>query len=242
MPLSKFPRFPLAHLPTPLEPLDRLPRHLGGPRLYIKRDDCTGLALGGNKTRKAEFLIGAARAAGATAVIAEGGLQSNHVRQIAAAAAKAGLTCHLVLNRNVPIETAIYRENGNLLLDRVLGAVVHVCAPGQTRADAIERLLPALKKDGEVPYFIPTGGSNEIGALGYAAAALELQQQAKQAGMAIIACCSRRHPAARRPDWWSAWHWPTPAPRCWASTSRTKPTRCSPRCARSRTPARTRSD
>ena len=185
MPLSKFPRFPLAHLPTPLEPLDRLRRHIGGPRLYIKRDDCTGLALGGNKTRKAEFLIGAARAAGATAVVTEGGLQSNHVRQIAAAAAKAGLACHLVLNHNVPIETAIYRANGNLLLDRVLGAVVHVCAPGQTRADAIERLLPALKKDGQVPYFIPTGGSNEIGALGYVAAALELQQQAKQAGMAI---------------------------------------------------------
>jgi L-cysteate sulfo-lyase len=185
MPLSKFPRFPLAHLPTPLEPLDRLRRHIGGPQLYIKRDDCTGLALGGNKTRKAEFLVGAARAAGATAVVTEGGLQSNHVRQTAAAAAKAGLACHLVLNRNVPIETPIYRENGNLLLDRVLGAVVHVCAPGQTRADAIECLLPTLKKDGEVPYVIPTGGSNETGALGYAAAALELQQQAKQAGIAI---------------------------------------------------------
>lgn len=185
MPLSKFPRFPLAHLPTPLEPLDRLRRHLGGPRLYIKRDDCTGLALGGNKTRKAEFLIGAARAAGATAVVTEGGLQSNHVRQIAAAAAKAGLACHLVLNRNVPIETAIYQENGNMLLDRVLGATVHVCAPGQSRADAIKRLLPVLKKDGEVPYVIPTGGSNETGALGYAAAALELQQQAKEAGIAI---------------------------------------------------------
>lgn len=185
MPLSKFPRFPLAHLPTPLEPLDRLRRHIGGPQLYIKRDDCTGLALGGNKTRKAEFLVGAARAAGATAVVTEGGLQSNHVRQTAAAAAKAGLACHLVLNRNVPIETPIYRENGNLLLDRVLGAMVHVCAPGQTRADAIERLLPALKKGGEVPYVIPTGGSNETGALGYAAAALELQQQARQAGIAI---------------------------------------------------------
>ena len=186
MPLSKFPRFPLAHLPTSLEPLERLRNHLGGgPRLYIKRDDCTGLALGGNKTRKAEFLIGAARAAGATAVITEGGLQSNHVRQTAAAAAKAGLACHLVLNRNVPIETAIYRENGNMLLDRVLGATVHVCAPGETRADAIARLLPALKKDGAVPYVIPTGGSNEVGALGYAAAALELQQQAKDAGIAI---------------------------------------------------------
>jgi L-cysteate sulfo-lyase len=189
MPLSKFPRFRLAHLPTPLEPLDRLRRHLakdaGCPRLYIKRDDCTGLALGGNKTRKAEFLLGAARAAGATTVITEGGLQSNHVRQIAAAAAKAGLACHLVLNQNVPIETAIYRENGNLLLDRVLGATVHVCAPGQSRADTIARLLPVLTKDGVVPYVIPTGGSNEIGALGYAAAALELQQQAKDAGIAI---------------------------------------------------------
>jgi L-cysteate sulfo-lyase len=170
MPLSKFPRYPLAHLPTPLEPLDRLRRHLakdgGCPRLYIKRDDCTGLALGGNKTRKAEFLIGAARAEGATCVVTEGGLQSNHVRQTAAAAAKAGLKCHLVLNRNVPIDTAIYQENGNMLLDRVLGATVHVCAP-------------------EAPYVIPTGGSNQTGALGYVAAALELQRQAKDSGIAI---------------------------------------------------------
>src|SRR5215468_2976733 len=90
MRLSEFPRFALAHLPTPLEPLARLHQHIGGPKLYIKRDDCTGLALGGNKTRKAEFLIGAALAAGATAVVSEGGLQSNHVRQTAAAAARAG--------------------------------------------------------------------------------------------------------------------------------------------------------
>jgi L-cysteate sulfo-lyase len=189
MPLSELPRFPLAHLPTPLEPLERLRRHIAKdgmcPRLYIKRDDCTGLALGGNKTRKAEFLIGAARAAGATSVVTEGGLQSNHVRQTAAAAAKAGLKCHLVLDHQVPIMTSLYRENGNMLLDRVLGAVVHLCEAGQTRADAVERLLPALKKDGEVPYYIPVGGSNETGALGYAAAALELQQQAKEAGIAV---------------------------------------------------------
>jgi L-cysteate sulfo-lyase len=185
MPLSNFPRFALAHLPTPLEPLDRLRRHIGGPRLYIKRDDCTGLALGGNKTRKAEFLIGAALAAGATTIISEGGLQSNHVRQTAAAAAKAGLKCHLVLDHHVPIGTAIYRENGNLLLDRVLGAVTHLCAGGETRADKIARLLPSLRADGEVPYYIPTGGSNETGALGYAAAALELLQQAREAGIAI---------------------------------------------------------
>jgi L-cysteate sulfo-lyase len=185
MPLSKFPRFPLAHLPTPLEPLDRLRAALGGPRLYIKRDDCTGLALGGNKTRKAEFLIGDALAQGATAIVTEGGLQSNHVRQTAAAAAKAGLRCHLVLNHNVPIDTELYRENGNLLLDRVLGATVHACAAGETRADAVARLLPTLKEAGEVPYHIPTGGSNATGALGYAAAMLELLLQAKQAGIAI---------------------------------------------------------
>ena len=189
MPLSDFPHFPLAHLPTPLEPLDRLRRHLAkdraAPRLYIKRDDCTGLALGGNKTRKAEFLIGAALAERATCVVTEGGLQSNHVRQTAAAAARAGLTCHLVLNHNVPISTAIYRESGNMLLDRVLGATVHLCGYHETRADVIARLVPQLHSAGETPYVIPTGGSNETGALGYAAAALELVQQAKDAGIAI---------------------------------------------------------
>ena len=160
-------------------------RHIGGPRLYIKRDDCTGLALGGNKTRKAEFLIGAALAAGATAVVSEGGLQSNHVRQTAAAAARAGLKCHLVLDHRVPIDTALYRESGNLLLDRVLGAVTHRCAAGEVRAEASERVLANLRAAGEVPYHIPTGGSNETGALGYALAALEISQQAKQAGIGI---------------------------------------------------------
>ncbi|HEX6118804.1 MAG TPA: D-cysteine desulfhydrase family protein [Dongiaceae bacterium] len=189
MPLSDFPRFPLAHLPTPLEPLARLGRHLAkdskGPRLYVKRDDCTGLALGGNKTRKAEFLVGAALAAGATAVVTEGGLQSNHVRQTAAAAAKAGLKCHLVLDHQVPIITSLYRENGNLLLDRVLGAAIHLCEAGQTRADGVARLLPKLRAAGQVPYHIPTGGSNETGALGYVAAALELASQAKDAGIRV---------------------------------------------------------
>jgi L-cysteate sulfo-lyase len=189
MRLPDLPRFPLAHLPTPLEPLDRLRRHLakdgGCPRLYIKRDDCTGLALGGNKTRKAEYLIGAALAAGATAVVTEGGLQSNHVRQIAAAAAKAGLKCHLVLNHNVPISTALYRENGNLLLDRLLGATVHLCGYHETRTDGVARVVAMLCDAGEAPYVIPTGGSNETGALGYVVSALELLEQAKAAGIRI---------------------------------------------------------
>ena len=134
MHLQEFPRFPLVHAPTPLEPLERLHKLLGGPRLYIKRDDCTGLALGGNKTRKLEFLVGEALNSGATAIISEGGLQSNHVRQTAAAAAKAGLKCHLVLDHSVPIDTAVYRTGGNLLLDRLLGAVTHICVAGEARA------------------------------------------------------------------------------------------------------------
>lgn len=184
------PRFTLAHLPTPLEPLDRLRAHLGahlgtGPCLYIKRDDCTGLALGGNKTRKLEFLIGDALKQQATAVISEGGLQSNHVRQTAAAAAKAGLACHLVLDHAVPIATAIYRNSGNLLLDRLLGAEIHVCGAGETRAAKIQHVMDMLRAKGETPYHIPTGGSNAIGALGYAAAALELLQQAKERKIAV---------------------------------------------------------
>lgn len=137
------------------------------------------------KTRKAEFLIGAALSEGATVIVSEGGLQSNHVRQTAAAAARAGLRCHLVLDHHVPIDTALYRENGNLLLDRVLGAVTHLCTAGETRAELIARLLPRLRAEGEVPFPIPTGGSNEFGALGYALAALELLQQAKEAGIVI---------------------------------------------------------
>jgi D-cysteine desulfhydrase family pyridoxal phosphate-dependent enzyme len=180
MPLQQFPRFPLAHTPTPLEPLERMQKFLGGPHLYIKRDDCTGLALGGNKTRKLEFLVGEALTMGATTIISEGGLQSNHVRQTAAAAAKAGLRCHLVLNHAVPIDTAIYRTGGNLLLDRLLGAVTHFCAAGETRAAKSAAVAADLQGRGEVPYRIPTGGSNAVGALGYAALMLELLQQAKE--------------------------------------------------------------
>jgi len=185
MPIEDFPRFRLVLAPTPLEPLERLQRELGGPRLFIKRDDCTGLALGGNKTRKLEFLIGDALASGATAVVSQGGLQSNHVRQTAAAAAKAGLKCHLALDHAVPIDTAIYRTGGNLLLDRLLGAEIHVCAPGETRAMKAASVASDLSARGEVPYSIPTGGSNEIGALGYASLMLELLDQARERGLSL---------------------------------------------------------
>jgi L-cysteate sulfo-lyase len=185
MDLDAFPRFPLVHAPTPLEPLARLQNFLGGPRLYIKRDDCTGLAIGGNKTRKLEFLIGQALKLGATAVVSAGGLQSNHVRQTAAAAAKAGLKCHLVLDHRVPIDTEAYRVGGNFLLDRLLGAVTHICASGETRAGKVDQVVAALRARGEKPYDIPVGGSNEIGALGYVSMMGELLDQAKDGQVSI---------------------------------------------------------
>lgn len=185
MNLREFPNFPLVHAPTPLEPLERLQKFLGGPRLYIKRDDCTGLALGGNKTRKLEYLVGEALKMGATAIISEGGLQSNHVRQTAAAAAKAGLNCHLVLDHSVPIDEAIYRTSGNLLLDRLLGAVTHICVAGEARAAKIDALASDLRARGELPYYIPTGGSNKVGALGYVSLMLELLQQAKDSRLSF---------------------------------------------------------
>jgi 1-aminocyclopropane-1-carboxylate deaminase/D-cysteine desulfhydrase-like pyridoxal-dependent ACC family enzyme len=117
MNLDRLPRYPLAQLPTPIAKLERLARALGGPELLIKRDDQTGLALGGNKTRKLEFLVGQALAQGADTLVTLGAVQSNHCRQTAAAAAQAGLQCELILNGNKP-EVA----NGNLLLNELLGA------------------------------------------------------------------------------------------------------------------------
>jgi L-cysteate sulfo-lyase len=115
--LDRFPRVRLGHLPTPLEPMARLSAHLGGPTLWIKRDDCTGLATGGNKTRKLEFLVGDALRQGADTLITLGALQSNHARQTAAAAAKLGLKCVLVLEERVSQPTDAYKHNGNVLLD-----------------------------------------------------------------------------------------------------------------------------
>lgn len=182
--LDRFPRFPLVHGATPLQPLPRLEALLGGPRLLVKRDDCTGLAFGGNKTRKLEFLLGEARQTGATVLVTEGGLQSNHARQTAAAAAKAGLKCHLVLEDAVPINNPVYRSNGNILLDRMLGAVSHASAPGEggSRRD---RLLSELRSKGEVPCHIPLGGSTATGALGYVSAMLELLEQAQSAAVTV---------------------------------------------------------
>jgi len=174
MHIERLPRFPLAQLPTPLETLPRLSRELGGPNLLIKRDDQTGLALGGNKTRKLEFLLGQALELGADTVVTAGAAQSNHCRQTAAAAAKAGLKCELILNGKKP-----ELPNGNLLLNDLLGATPHWIERPQRPAKLLE-LPDALRAQGRKPYVIPVGGSNGIGATGYVVAMLELATQLRE--------------------------------------------------------------
>lgn len=168
---DKLSRVPIAHLPTPLEPLPRLTAQLGGPELWIKRDDQTGLATGGNKARKLEFLVADAQAAGADALITGGAAQSNHARQTAAAAAKFGLACRLVLRGEEPS-----RVQGNLLLDRLLGAEV-VWAGERPLSEAMAQVAEDLRLVGRRPYVIPYGGSNSIGASGYVVAMEELLAQ-----------------------------------------------------------------
>jgi L-cysteate sulfo-lyase len=180
MNLDRFPRVALCHRPTPLESLDRLTAHLGGgTKLFVKRDDCTGLALGGNKTRKLEFLMADALQAGATTVVTIGGVQSNHCRQTAAAAAKLGLRCELLLPHVSRFASSTYEVGGNVMLDRLLGARLHAVDNMDAVPARVEQVLQSIRSRGEVPYFIPTGGSTALGALGYVDAAFELAAQAK---------------------------------------------------------------
>jgi D-cysteine desulfhydrase family pyridoxal phosphate-dependent enzyme len=178
---ERFPRVRLATLPTPLEDAPRFSAALGGPRVLIKRDDLTGLALGGNKVRKLEWLLGDARAKSADCVITIGAGQSNHCRQTAAAAARTGLDCYLLLTPPFKSE-----GQGNELLDELLGArIVRVASrePGSREA-ARDQLVARLKAEGRRPYFIPSGGSTPIGALGYVLCSIELGQQLADAGIA----------------------------------------------------------
>jgi L-cysteate sulfo-lyase len=185
MQLSRFSRKRLAHLPTPLEPMPRLSAHLGGPRIWIKRDDCTGLSTGGNKTRKLEFLIGDALHKGADLILTQGATQSNHARQTAAAAARFGLACHLLLENRTGKSDAPYRANGNVLLDRLHGATLEERPAGADMNAELEAVAERFRAEGWRPYTIPGGGSNPIGALGYVAAAFELVAQAADTGLVI---------------------------------------------------------
>lgn len=182
MDLSRFPRLSLARLPTPIESLSRLSAHLGGPRLYAKRDDLTGLGLGGNKLRKLEFLLGEAQMLSADTVLTVGALQSNHARQTAAACARLGLDCELIL-RCGSHATEAYLHNGNMLLDRLFGARIHVIESHESREDCMAARAEALRGEGRQPYCIPVGGSCGLGNLGYVACAGEILTQAADAKM-----------------------------------------------------------
>lgn len=185
MNLSRHPRVRLAHLPTPLEPLPNLTAHLGGPQLWVKRDDCTGLSTGGNKTRKLEFLMADAQRQGADVVLTQGATQSNHARQTAAAAARLGIDCHILLENRTGSEDPEYHTNGNVFLDQLHGATVSARPGGADMGAELEAAAEALRAQGRTPYLIPGGGSNEIGALGYVNAALELVTQANDQGLRI---------------------------------------------------------
>ena len=177
--LSKFPRISLAHLPTPLEHLSRLSDYLGGPQIFIKRDDCTGLGTGGNKTRKLEFLVADALEKGADVLITQGAVQSNHARQTAAAACKVGMTCELIFEKRVRDADELYKSSGNVFLDRIFGANIQEVDKGTDMDVAMHDLAEELRIQGKIPYIIPGGGSNSIGALGYIDCALEFLMQSK---------------------------------------------------------------
>ncbi len=185
MHFSRFPRIQLAHLPTALEPMERLSAELGGPELWIKRDDCTGLSTGGNKTRKLEFLMAEAKEQGADMVMTQGATQSNHARQTAAFAARLGLDCHILLEDRTGSNDPNYNQNGNVFLDHLHGATTSKCAGGLDMNAELEKVADEFRAKGRKVYAIPGGGSSTTGALGYANCAMELVNQANAMDLRI---------------------------------------------------------
>ncbi|MDG2107206.1 MAG: D-cysteine desulfhydrase [Woeseiaceae bacterium] len=185
MKLSNFPRVSLAHLPTPLEHMPRLSESLGGPEIFVKRDDCTGLATGGNKTRKLEFSMGEAVKQGADTVITVGAIQSNHVRQTAAAACKLGMACEVLLENRVSGSSEIYSKSGNVFLDQIFGANLRQFDAGTDFNAAMQSVANEVRSAGGMPYIIPGGASNAVGALGYVDCGVEMLGQLKEQNLTI---------------------------------------------------------
>lgn len=185
MHLSRFPRVSLAHLPTPLEHMPRLSAELGGPQIWVKRDDCTGLASGGNKTRKLEFVMAEAIAQGADTIVTVGAVQSNHVRQTAAAACKLGLACEVLLEHRVQDPSDNYANSGNVFLDRMFAANLREYPGGTDFDKALQDVAEEVRSGGGNPYVVPGGASDKIGALGYVNCAIELLTQANDRGLVI---------------------------------------------------------
>jgi len=187
--LDGLPRAALVQAPTPLEEMPNLARAVGGPRLFIKQDDCTGLAFGGNKVRQLEFYLGEALAMAADTVLITGAVQSNFVRLTAAAARKLGLDCQVQLEERVAKKAAVYRNSGNVLLDRMLGATIHGYPHGEDEAGAdrhLEEIAGQLTEEGRRPYVIHLApGHAPLGALGYVVAAREILAQIAERNLAI---------------------------------------------------------
>src|SRR5215207_6527084 len=195
MNLDAFPREPLLFGPSPVHPLDRLTEHLGGARLWAKREDCnSGLAFGGNKTRKLEYLIPDALAQGADTLVSIGGVQSNHTRQVAAAAAKAGLKAVLVQESWVDWPDPVNDKVGNILLSRIMGADVRLVRAGFGIGfkESWQQALEDVRAAGGTPYAIPAGASDHpLGGLGFANWAEEVRQQEQELGVffdTVIVC------------------------------------------------------
>src|SRR6185503_1000915 len=186
--LAVFPRLGLANLPTPLEPMKRLTAHLGGPRLWVKREDATGLGFGGNKLRKLDYVLHEAVTSGADVLVSGGVVQSNSQRQVAAAAAKLGLACHLaVYHGRLAPPMPEYKTSGNAFLNRLFGAQLHDVPWTGDRNAAIRTLVDDLQAKGHKPYFVPYGVSNALGAVAYATTIAEIEAQAAQSGFAPAA-------------------------------------------------------
>lgn len=181
--IEDFPRFSLSSWPTPIEPLSGLSAALGGPKIFLKRDDMGSLAFGGNKLRKLEFLVGEAKKLGCDVLVTSGAIQSNHARLTVAAAAKAGLACRLVLKDEVPGRAPAYFRSANRFLDHLLGAEVEIVTRDAPLADAVDACVEKLRGRGLSPYVIPVGGSNPVGCLGYVACAEEIARQQADAGV-----------------------------------------------------------
>lgn len=193
--LDSFPRYPLLFGPSPVHPLERLTQHLGGASLWAKREDCnSGLAFGGNKMRKLEYLVADALAQGCDTLVSIGGVQSNHTRQVAAAAAKAGLKCVLVQESWVAWDDPVYDSVGNILLSRIMGADVQLVQSefGIGFKESWENTLKTIQEAGGKPYPIPAGASDHrLGGLGFVQWAQEVASQERDLGIffdTIIVC------------------------------------------------------
>jgi 1-aminocyclopropane-1-carboxylate deaminase len=195
MSLSSFPRYPLLFGPSPVHPLERLTAHLGGAQLWAKREDCnSGIAYGGNKTRKLEYLVADALAQGCDTLVSIGGVQSNHTRQVAAVAARAGLRCVLVQESWVDWPDSVYDKVGNILLSRLAGADVRLVRSefGIGIKQSWEQALRDVEESGGKPYAIPAGASDHpLGGLGFAGWAFEVAEQERELGVffdTVVVC------------------------------------------------------